>query len=250
MSLSTTAMEILRRVRLHEPVQRAYARLRTLLESMFDLPGIARLVVLWRRTHPAVSAPPRDDVVVGRAPMPAGRYVSMIETLPIEYGGRSVALLDRVRMFADVPGVRCEVVLAKYHGDIDALDRQLRERGALADGVPLRRLDDFGRPGSSLHERMDALIGDDRDFAVVACRELDHAMLRYQNPNAYVVFVYHSTHLQPPYNNPKWILPSYRLALESNAHVVFLTRAQRADAEAVFGRRDRFVVIPHPVQQP
>ncbi len=115
--------------------------------------------------------------------------------------------------------------------------------------------DPEGRPSEVLtspidliHSYLDRLIGDDHVFLTVESRRADSEVLTYQRPNVKQLYVLHNPHIAPPFDNPKRIRPSYKELLENSRNVgsvVFLTDAQRADAEAKYRRRENFAVIPH-----
>lgn len=97
---------------------------------------------------------------------------------------------------------------------------------------------------------LDRLIGDDHAFLSVESRRSDGETLTYVRPNVKHVYVLHNPHIAPPFDDLTAVRPSYKPMLDRHdAHgaVVFLTNAQRADAEAVYGEQDHFAVIPHPV---
>lgn len=97
---------------------------------------------------------------------------------------------------------------------------------------------------------LDRLIGDDYTFLSVESRRSDGETLTYHRPNVKHVYVLHNPHIAPPFDDLSAVRASYKPMLDardSHGAVVFLTNAQRADAEAVYGERDNFYVIPHPV---
>ncbi|MGI3785800.1 MAG: glycosyltransferase, partial [Janthinobacterium lividum] len=118
-------------------------------------------------------------------------------------------------------------------------------------------LDEHGAPYEVLlsnveliQSYLDRLIGDDPTFLSVESRRSDGETLTYLRPNVKHVYVLHNPHIAPPFDDLAAIRPSYKPMLDardSHGAVVFLTNAQRADAEAVLGEQDRFAVIPHPV---
>ncbi|MFZ1383475.1 MAG: glycosyltransferase [Propionicimonas sp.] len=113
------------------------------------------------------------------------------------------------------------------------------------DGKPTEVLTS---PIDLIHSYLDRVIGTDHVFLTVESRRADPEVLSYQRPNVKQLYVLHNPHIVPPFNNPKRIRPSYKQLLESSrtvGSVVFLTDAQRADAEAKYGGRDNFAVIPH-----
>ncbi len=118
-------------------------------------------------------------------------------------------------------------------------------------------LDSRGAPYAVLNSNveliqsyLDRLIGDDHAFLTVESRRSDGETLTYLRPNVKHVYVLHNPHITPPFDDLAAVRPSYRPMLDRrDAHgaVVFLTNAQRADAEAVYGEQANFAVIPHPV---
>ncbi|MGB2977793.1 MAG: glycosyltransferase [Propionicimonas sp.] len=104
-----------------------------------------------------------------------------------------------------------------------------------------------------IQEYLDRMVGTDRVFLSVESRRTDPETLGYHRPNVKQVYVLHNPHTLPPFNDPRKVRPSYRPLLDQRDEVgaiVFLTNAQRADAEARFGTRKNFRVIPHPVSVP
>ena len=98
---------------------------------------------------------------------------------------------------------------------------------------------------------LDRLVGDDRVFLTVESRRTDAETLSFKRPNVKQIYVLHNPHILSPFTNPHRIRPMYQPLLDRHAEVgatVFLTNAQRADAEAHYGRQDNFAVIPHPAQ--
>ena len=96
---------------------------------------------------------------------------------------------------------------------------------------------------------LDRLIGDDHAFLCVESRRSDGETLSYLRPNVKQVYIVHNPHIAPPGTDLDAIRPSYKPMLDRRAEhgaVVFLTNAQRADAEARYGRQANFAVIPHP----
>jgi poly(glycerol-phosphate) alpha-glucosyltransferase len=129
-------------------------------------------------------------------------------------------------------------------------------RRARVDQVTL--LDREGRPVEVLGSNaalkqhyLDTLIGDDHTFLSVESRRSDQETLTYRRPHVKQIYVLHNPHLVPPGDDPSAIRPAYQPVFDRrNAvdAVVFLTNAQRADAEAAFGQRKGFRVIPHPIR--
>ena len=117
-------------------------------------------------------------------------------------------------------------------------------------------MDHQGRPTHVLFSNveliqsyLDRLIGDERAFLIVESRRSDHETLGYRRPNVKQVYVLHNPHIAPPFEDVSLVRPAYKQLLDSHKIVdslVFLTNAQRADAELQFGRQENFQVIPHP----
>jgi poly(glycerol-phosphate) alpha-glucosyltransferase len=117
-------------------------------------------------------------------------------------------------------------------------------------------IDPAGRPVKVLDSNaalkqlyLDTLIGDDHTFLSVESRRSDQETLSYRRPNVKQIYVLHNPHLAPPGDDPAAIRPAYRPLFDRPDvdAIVFLTQAQRADAEAAFGKRTSFRVIPHPI---
>jgi glycosyltransferase involved in cell wall biosynthesis len=95
------------------------------------------------------------------------------------------------------------------------------------------------------------LVGDDHVFLSVESRRSDGETLTFERPNVKHVYVLHNPHLELPGDDVAAVRPMYQPLFDRRddvAAIVFLTNAQRADAEAGFGQRDNFRVIPHPVR--
>jgi len=116
--------------------------------------------------------------------------------------------------------------------------------------------DEQGRPGrvytsrdELFHSFLDDVIGDEHAFVCVESRRADGETFGYERPNVKRLYLLHNPHLLPPYASLTRIRPSYKPLLDAHADVdatVFLTVAQRADAEAVYGEQPNFYVVPHP----
>lgn len=119
-----------------------------------------------------------------------------------------------------------------------------------ADGRPNRVSTDYNQV---LHACLDNLVGDKLTFITGEARVGDKVLLGYQRPNVRRLFVLHNAHIREPYLDVHSIRPAYQ---ELFAHrkdadaIVFLTRTQRAEAEAHFGQSPNFRVIPHSAQEP
>ena len=118
-------------------------------------------------------------------------------------------------------------------------------------------LDGEGRPTEVLSSNVGLiqsylakLVGDDHVFLSVESRRSDGETLTFSRPNVKHVYVLHNPHLVLPGSDLGAIRPTYLPLFERRDDVdaiVFLTNAQRADAEAHFGEHANFRVIPHPV---
>lgn len=100
-----------------------------------------------------------------------------------------------------------------------------------------------------INSYLDRVIGDDRVFLSIESRRTDPEVIDYRRPNVKRLFVLHNPHLTPPFTDPRKLRASYRQILERSKEldaIVFLTPAQRADAEEYLGPRENFAVIPHP----
>ncbi|MGI3786659.1 MAG: hypothetical protein ACRYG2_38430, partial [Janthinobacterium lividum] len=85
---------------------------------------------------------------------------------------------------------------------------------------------------------LDRLIGDDHAFLSVESRRSDGETLTYHRPNVKHVYVLHNPHIAPPFDDLDAVRASYKPMLDAHDRhgaVVFLTNAQRADAEAAYG---------------
>lgn len=102
-----------------------------------------------------------------------------------------------------------------------------------------------------VREYLDRVVGDDHVFLTIESRATDKETLPWQRPNVKQVYVLHNPHVRAPFTDPTLLRPIYRPLLEARDQVaatVFLTEAQRADAEAVFGTTPSWKVIPHPAR--
>lgn len=99
-----------------------------------------------------------------------------------------------------------------------------------------------------IHTLLDRLVGDEQTFLTSEARLADALVLSWRRPHVTQLFVLHNPHILPPYDDPQKIRGGFRPLFRQRADVgatVFLTDAQRADAEAKYGRTDNWVVIPH-----
>ena len=102
-----------------------------------------------------------------------------------------------------------------------------------------------------VREYLDRVVGDDHVFLTIESRASDKETLPWRRPNVKQVYVLHNPHIRAPFTDPSLLRPIYRPLLEARQQVaatVFLTEAQRADAEAVYGRTPSWKVIPHPAR--
>ena len=129
----------------------------------------------------------------------------------------------------------------------------------------ITEFDEQGRPdrvlGSNvelIHSYLDRLIGDDHAFLSVESRRSDPETLTYHRPNVKHVYVLHNPHLVLPGDDVGNVRPMYQPVLDRHQRgrqdgqvgaTVFLTNAQRADAEARYGEQPDFRVIPHPIER-
>jgi glycosyltransferase involved in cell wall biosynthesis len=117
--------------------------------------------------------------------------------------------------------------------------------------------DERARPTKVLHDDVELaqhfltqLVGSDRVFLTVESRRADRETLTFKQQNVKHLVVLHNPHLVGTGRDPARIRPSYQPMFarrDELASVVFLTNAQRADAEAHFGQRENFRVVPHPM---
>ena len=121
--------------------------------------------------------------------------------------------------------------------EVTLLDRQGHPTAVLADDVAL------------VHHFLDQLFGDDHVFLTSESRQSDAEVLGYDRPNVKRLALLHNLHLVPPGEDPHDVRRSYQPLFDRRddfGALVFLTNAQRADAEAHYGRDERFRVVPHP----
>lgn len=101
-----------------------------------------------------------------------------------------------------------------------------------------------------IQDYLDRMIGDDKVFLTIESRRADPEVLDYRRPNVKRLYVFHNPHSTAGVQGTRGIKATYRAVLDRRKEadaIVFLTAAQRADAEAVYGRSDNFAVIPHPI---
>lgn len=81
----------------------------------------------------------RHDPVPPMQPFPAARYVFAVGAIPRRYGGRTASILSKTKAFADA-GVESEILTMNYSGELRDVETEIRERGALAEGVKVTNL--------------------------------------------------------------------------------------------------------------
>jgi len=120
---------------------------------------------------------------------------------------------------------------------VTVLDREGHPTAVLSDDIAL------------VHHFLDQLFGNDHVFLTIESRQSDAEVLDYVRPNVKRLALLHNLHLVFPGEDPHQIRGSYQPLFEHRddfGALVFLTEAQRADAEAHYGRHDNFRVVPHP----
>ena len=106
-----------------------------------------------------------------------------------------------------------------------------------------------------IHHYFDRVLAGRRVILSVESRKSDRETLSYDRDNVKQIYVLHNPHIRAPFARLDSLSYPYQGLFERRDDVgaiVFLTNAQRADAEAAFGSHDNFVVIPHhmtPVEQ-
>ncbi|PJJ71830.1 poly(glycerol-phosphate) alpha-glucosyltransferase [Diaminobutyricimonas aerilata] len=85
--------------------------------------------------------------------LPAGRHFALTWSIPDQFGGMTSALLHRSRSFVHLGGVAVDVLTLDDRADYPEIERRLRERGELVDGMRLLNLWEWWRvndprPGS------------------------------------------------------------------------------------------------------
>lgn len=136
-------------------------------------------------------------------------------------------------------------------GEPDAEPKALTETVEVFDGSGelVETLDSWA---GYVHRLLDRFAAGQRLFVTVEARVCDPLILGWEYPLARQLYVLHNPHILPPYDDPARIRGGFKALFRARDRVttVFLTNAQRADAEARFGHCDNFWVIPHAVRQP
>jgi poly(glycerol-phosphate) alpha-glucosyltransferase len=102
-----------------------------------------------------------------RVRMPQGRQFAVTWSIPDDYGGMTAAMLQRSSAFSRLTGTPVDVLTFDARPDTRELERELRERGVLDDGVHVVNLYDWLRghplPGGALRAERDVFtpLGDD-----------------------------------------------------------------------------------------
>lgn len=102
-----------------------------------------------------------------------------------------------------------------------------------------------------IHHYFDLVLAGRRVIMSTESRDSDPHTLTYRRDNVKNIFVLHNPHTRVPFNNVRAFSGKYRAVITQRDNVdavVFITNAQRADAEAAVGRRNNFVVMPHPMR--
>ncbi|WP_158640852.1 glycosyltransferase [Serinicoccus profundi] len=131
-----------------------------------------------------------------------------------------------------------------------------REEGERAREVSVTFFDEAGEVESVqegslepvLHRALDALTAGRPTILAVEARSVETDVLGYRRDHVRTCFVAHNSHLKTASSELDDLRGSFRRLfrhLDAVDAMVFLTNSQRADAEALLGRRDTFWVMPH-----
>lgn len=76
---------------------------------------------------------------------------------------------------------------------------------------------------------------------------LDKITYSLEHPDIKKISVIHSSHLRSPFNNIRKIRPSFKEIFKQDKYdqYIFLTESQKNDIEAVYGRNNKYAIIPH-----
>ena len=99
-----------------------------------------------------------------------------------------------------------------------------------------------------VHRALDALTDHRPTVLAVEARQVDRDVVGYRRDHVRTCFVAHNSHLRTASSELDDLRGSFRRLfthLDAVDAMVFLTDSQRADAEALLGRRDTFWVMPH-----
>ncbi|WP_299518592.1 glycosyltransferase [uncultured Serinicoccus sp.] len=99
-----------------------------------------------------------------------------------------------------------------------------------------------------VHRALDELTAGRPTVLAVEARQVDRDVFGYRRDHVRTCFVAHNSHLRTASSATDDLRGSFRRLfrhLDAVDAMVFLTDSQRADAEALLGRRDTFWVMPH-----
>ena len=125
-----------------------------------------------------------DPAVHPPAPLPAGRQFALTWSIPDNFGGMTAALLHRSRSFVRLGGSPVDILTFDARPDYPAVERELRDRGELVDGMRLLNLWDWFREHDLPAEAPGALRPGDvvaplgADPATVSTWRGDHELTR------------------------------------------------------------------------
>jgi poly(glycerol-phosphate) alpha-glucosyltransferase len=80
-----------------------------------------------------------------RVPLPPGRHLALTWSVDEHFGGMTNAMLHRSRAFVRLGGVEVDVLTFDVRPDYPTVERRLRERGGLVDGMRILNLWDWLR---------------------------------------------------------------------------------------------------------
>lgn len=110
-----------------------------------------------------------ESMVIRGVPLPAGRHFAVTWSIPDDFGGMTEAIFRRSRAFHDLGGQRVDLLTFDRRTDYPIVERQLRERGVVTDGIRVINLYDWLRthalpaPASSMEGALIAPIQPDED---------------------------------------------------------------------------------------
>ncbi len=132
-----------------------------------------------------LAAPAPHDVhwTPPTTPLPAGRYLFLVEAIPPNYAGRTSSILAKIQAFSTQPGVDCEIVVIGYSADLPRAIASIRARHVIDASVPIRALYDLLDPTGTETEPGEVVehIADDGHRAVddVSARGIARHSCRY-----------------------------------------------------------------------
>src|SRR5215210_7106560 len=92
---------------------------------------------------PAHSPSAAETGPVPAAPLPQGRYLFVVGTIPPSFGGRTASILTKCRLLKEVCGVSSTIVTLNYSSELADVPADLRRRGLLVEGVTIVNLHDY-----------------------------------------------------------------------------------------------------------